>query len=462
MASALRLLKDNLPLSVCAVGAALIGYAFLSRKVDEAAQKKMRAHARLNSVDKLEISPGKITVGQGEYIVFHIMEEGEKRQVSKETFEKVYPILNYYTPMAIMARGSPSAKEECANRYRLTRNKVKEIDPTLEVVFVPRTLCDLIFIRKCVQEDLKHNSLCTYSVAGTHRINLEFFGNQEDYNSFLDKKKTKQAERKCLHLCYFQFATGSQHPDLKRIAYRLNRAMVKILSPGINGLRYDELAFYTEREIKFLQDFHTQSEEEMAKIRRGEKSLFSTGFSSDTLTYNIGCDRVPKSLAVASDSESQIIRNSLILDCSEMALKTLFIYRGSEFEKDSPYSAEDENRPYSLSYGSSLFAGCVYDQGATAFCYMRWTENAFVIPIPFDEIQDSPFFVPHPGWQQNYGDGEIFHARSKAWKGSDLTKIDGITWGHNHDVRDHLQSNLTKDQLVTQFYRYKKQAIHLK
>ena len=42
---------------------------------------------------KLDIPEGKINTGQGEYIVFH---NGEKREVDKQTYKKVYQIFNRY------------------------------------------------------------------------------------------------------------------------------------------------------------------------------------------------------------------------------------------------------------------------------------------------------------------------------------------------------------------------------
>ena len=61
-----------------------------------------------------------------------------------------------------MNNGSEGASEKCANRYELIKIKLKEIDETLEAVFVPRTLYELIFIRECIKEDLDHKNPCQF------------------------------------------------------------------------------------------------------------------------------------------------------------------------------------------------------------------------------------------------------------------------------------------------------------
>src|ERR1700691_3191088 len=101
-----------------------------------------------------------VTMGHGEYVVFYELPNGEKRELSRDAFEQVYKIFNQFSLAAIMKSGSGKEAEEYANRYERIKKNVKEIDPTLEVAFVPRTLYELIFIRECISEDLKHNDIC--------------------------------------------------------------------------------------------------------------------------------------------------------------------------------------------------------------------------------------------------------------------------------------------------------------
>ena len=81
--------------------------------------------------------------------------------------------------------------------------------------------------------------------------------------------------------------------------------------------------------------------------------------------------------------------------------------------------------------------------------------------IPFDQVDDSPFFVPQTHTlTQLYGYGEIFHARTKAWAGFPLEDIGGIK-GIIAYSRDHLASDLSKEALEAAFKSYKDRAIQL-
>ena len=171
-----------------------------------------------------------------------------------------------------------------------------------------------------------------------------------------------------------------------------------------------------------------------------------------------------KPMGICNQTDAQIIRDAVALDCCKIAQKSFFLYRGADFRKESISCWSDNDKPYSLSYGSSLFAGCLYDGGATAFHYMRNDQNAYAVPVPFDQLNDSPFYIPPTNIvAQLFGDGEIFHSRTKAWKDYDLQKIEGMNvMGTNEHQRDHLMSNLTKDELTNQFQRYKNEAIQVK
>jgi hypothetical protein len=190
-------------------------------------------------------------------------------------------------------------------------------------------------------------------------------------------------------------------------------------------------------------------------------------------TTNFGYESIRgsiKPMGIRNDQDAQIIQDALKLDCSKIAQNAFLLYRGSDFQKDSPYSWGNHDKPYSLSFGTSLFAGCLYDGGATAFHHMRDSvfhyrenQNGYVVAIPFSQLNTSPFYIPPTNTvAQLSGYGETFHARTKAWQGYDVENIGGINLGANLHVRDHLKSDLSKDTLIAQFEQYKKEAIHLK
>lgn len=448
------------------------------KKIDQLAQKNVSnlssqqssshsTESLINKVSNLAIPSDKVIMGQGEYIVFHKLPTGEKHPLSPETFELVYEVLLRYSPAVLVNENSEKAIGEFTNRYELIKSKLKEIDQTLECIFIPRTLYELIFIRKCIQEDLKHNGICLELFHRSETMPLlkeKFKCNFDEFEAYLDSEKLK---RKCWHLRGFVDMEGNEDAGVKSVAYRLNNLIFKAFNPSSEGFTHQEFAAFAEKEIEFLKDHHKNLE----KVK--EISSEVEGVSIDAFcnvhspTINFASELIrgeAKPMGIRDGTDAQIIREAIALECSQIAQHSLFLYRGANFKEDSTFCWSDPDKPYSLSYGSSLFAGCVHDGEATAFFYMRnQRNNAYAIPVSFDQLNDSPFFVPTThSVVQLFGKGEIFHARTKAWKDFDVKKIGGRIIGTNGHKRDHLKSNLSKEELNTQFKTCKNKAIQLK
>ena len=92
------------------------------------------------------------------------------------------------------------------------------------------------------------------------------------------------------------------------------------------------------------------------------------------------------------------------------------------------------------------------------------TEQGYAIQVPYNQLNSSPFYIPPTHTiAQLFGHGEFFHGRTKAWKDSDIQNMRGIdTLGENYqDRRDDLHSDLSREELVNQFKKYKEEAILL-
>ncbi len=184
-----------------------------------------------------------ITLGYGEYIAFHDPRNNESKILSRETFDQVYKIFN---------ENSLGVIEGQLNRYELIKEKVKKIDPTLEIVFIPRTLYELISIRKCILEDLKCGP-CSQLNPMEHKKSLEHYeGDEKKYELFLSNQEAKRRKRNCWHLSYFEDAGDNNHPGVKDVAYRLNQLIVKMMVPNGEGFTINKILLHTKLEIGFF------------------------------------------------------------------------------------------------------------------------------------------------------------------------------------------------------------------
>jgi hypothetical protein len=399
----------------------------------------------------------KVLTGFGEFIVFRVDKIGS--EITKETYEKVYEIFQMYSPQQILSNNSNGEEisKAYANRHKLISTKVKEIDNTLEIAFVPRTLYELIFLRKCIREDAKRDRVCpllTTTKGGLAKI------------------LTNYAERdKCWHLSYFKDSGDDRDANVKELAHRLNRIIVKTLSPQSEGFTLSEFHIALDKEIAFFQNYYKECQKITEEWKNDTRDywIISSVTHSPGPAVSFGYDLNDYSPnGIRDDKDAKIVKKVLDLDCSKIAQTCLFLYRGSDYEKDKIFSEKNSNIPYSISYGTSLFAGSVYDPGASVFCYARTEENTHAIPIPLASLKSPkmPFHVPATNAIcQLTGHGEHFHGRSKVWRDCDMKIILGI-WGLadiiSQSNRNYLKSDLSKEDLIKKFDVYKKKAIILK
>ena len=91
----------------------------------------------------------------------------------------------------------------------------------------------------------------------------------------------------------------------------------------------------------------------------------------------------------------------------------MVFYRGSNLRLDNIIKGE---KPYSLSFGRSLFSGMFRDIGASPFHYMRRADNdAYAVVVdPNDPNTKEFFYYKSLDFLDGlYGQGEMFHIRSK-------------------------------------------------
>jgi hypothetical protein len=415
-------------------------------------------------VNDLEINCGKITMGQGEYVVFRQSPTEKKEDLPREIYEQAYKVLIKYSPIALMKSRIPDAANKCLNRYELIKQEIKKIDSSLEIAFIPQTLYELFLIRKTIKEDLKHDSICpeldSLKTPLPARVSAKL--RQE-----IEEERCKiRAERKCWHLCHFTDYGNNEDPGIKEVAFRLNKSIVKAFNPESGGFTQKEFSSLLETQMKFFKKYYADCQDLHERRCKGEKVkiLESSNLPSTTTCFGSESSRGKiKPMGIRNEEDAQILKDALTLECSKLAITSCFFYRGSNLSKDSVLCSDNPDRAYSLSYGSGVFAGCIYDGGACAWHYMRDSENdAHAGSVPYEEINDHLLISPYKGpLAPIYGDGEIFHGRTGGWNGFDITTIGGMKGEANGHITKHLETHLSKDKFLAQFENFKNNVILL-
>ncbi|MCE5316437.1 MAG: DUF648 domain-containing protein [Parachlamydia sp.] len=393
-----------------------------------------------------------VQAGYGEYVVFRETAAG-KQLVEKEVYERVDAVFKHYTPHRNPAAGHLPGQE----RYTQIRNQVKAISPDLEVAFIPRTLLELIFLRQCVEEDLTKGQIC-------HML-----------SPHMRKPAALEAlkNRVCWHKCYIdeEHTAASQEERIKDVSFAFNNALVKKLPSKGRLLSFDSISLLLNDHLRFFRDLHESSRTAMSvKAHR----MANCNFPGPTTQLAVESSRGQiRSMGISNEEQERIVSNAVTLECSKVAETSLLVYRGGNLQEDLP---QQYGAPYSLSYGTGLFAGALFDGGATAFHFMRQTSKnnwlgksreAYAVPVPCDELKTSPVHIPGGSVvEQISAHGEWFHARSKCWKllrpEDGIGGINGLGKIAYHKLADTLKHPTDALQFCERFNAFNQRAISLK
>lgn len=406
--------------------------------------------APLNSLNSgLNIS-GTITSGQGEYLLFRKSSEGIPINVDQATYESAYQIFDHYSPGVIIQRHSDPAmiKQECSNRFSLIQSKIKELSPDLNVSFVPTTLLHMVILRKCIKEDVKAVTICPRLSPSAHQPRRK-----ERTNKILEGKK-------CWHLCCFPDAGDNHHPGVKELAYRFNKIMIKKIPAGQSGFTHENLQALMKEEITFFKKHFESGDQLLREISKNDENedrdCSYSSYPGPTANFASSKDyNVIKAMAISDKFSEDILMAALDLECSESAKNGFILLRGVKPRKDSVVHRTIPEKAHSLSLGTSMLAGGVFDGDATALYYMKRNKNGYAILIEFDQVKNSFVYIPHTNSiVQLFGVGEYFHARTKAEKGANLDNLSGVAKENStcwNISNAHLASNYTATELTALF-----------
>src|ERR1700733_5459832 len=180
-----------------------------------------------------------ITTGHGEYIVYH-QNNGQKTAPSRDTFNRAYAVLNQFN--------SPSIDK----RYKTVRKKIKAIDPSLEITFVPRTYYEMHFLKKCIKEDLNRRDFCE--------------------NERVKPNPHAPNRSDCWHLIHFSNEEDDNAEAVKCVAFNMNQNLVKkIIKYPLEScsFTFKTIAQLSDKKIKFFTDFFN-SFDLSARTQKGE------------------------------------------------------------------------------------------------------------------------------------------------------------------------------------------------
>lgn len=359
-----------------------------------------------------------ITDGYGEFVVSSI----NGKDVDQKTFEAANSIFMKY--------------RDVENRVNLINHEVRLIDPNLQVTFIPRTLYELFFMKNIIESDTEEAN-----------INKEAESAAENEHIYINKHVLGSTG-------YFEInqkklENSGLNEEISGLSFKVNNLIVSDLKYSgniVSHLTFSEISNEVDHKINyFLEKFN--------------------GGNNIPVSYKIKQALGKGGFLLKNPRELNIIRSMIALECSERSIHANVICRGAQdFLYDMTLSRNEKGEievlKDSTSFGTSLFAGLVYDTNAMTFEHMRLQKDSYAIVVSKSDAQ-SPFYIPRDhAISQFFGKGEAFHARSKAAKGDENRTGTGAGGGLNEGLaRQQMKSEFSREEIFERFDDYKRSAV---
>lgn len=443
----------------------------------------------------------RIVNGYGEFIVYPPDEKVSP--VTQEQYRLIYEILSRYSAGGFLSNcKSGKIREKYMLRHIAIERKVKKVRSDLNVAFIPRTLYELLLLRKSIRENIKINRICPKQKQSLRSINNELsqlasdieelendifkvdesyshIDDEEKRNRYIEEdrcslrkkikkiqlkidkisnKKKRVFEQPCWHHWRIEGVgdiVENNDEGVISIAFKLNHIFAKICSSLDLPFFKKNLDDLLDIQLKFFQDYFDEGQKEK------ESGALPPTFVKDIAapSFRFRYNRYTSPMAICGEGSRTVFRKIHDAECSEPARHSIFLCRGGSAINDSPKDRKKTDEAFSLSYGTGLLSGVMFDEGATPWQIMRNTGLGYFITIPIESVLSSGIYFPRSNAIcQFYGRGETFHARSMVPKSlGNAQKINGL--GMSIISTDHLITDLCLEEIDRNFRQLKKELL---
>jgi hypothetical protein len=356
-----------------------------------------------------------VTHGYGDYLFYRL--DGDRIYGDQKPSPLSLPEFQRLFDSKILPHGTLPSSSSALEKNDALKRDLQMIDPSIHATFIPRILLELTFLHRCIAEDESSRSICPRVDPEVHRI---LTAPERE----LDKERADQIResflkgKECWHTLCFKDEGDESSQEVIELAHRFNAFLVGSLQPDGKAFSFDKLRKFVRKECDFY-----------ATLNRREYFYYRYCHWQPGPSWNFAQDieagksygRINvTSLGIYSIGHREMIERSLVLECSTLAqVSSHILYRGASLERDKVgfefRSGEGKKSigSRSLSFGSGLFAGGIYDGTAAPFHYMRQPKNgAFAIALPSGSSE--AFHVPSSYFLTQISNrGEFFHPRTR-------------------------------------------------
>jgi hypothetical protein len=425
--------------------------------------KKIKVHYR-NLLPKLPIA-------HAEEIFYTQDTTGMPTALTEDEHRQVYPLLIKYTfPSNTHDVCKREHKRELTqaqirdmltNEHEFLQKQLAAINSKFKSFFVATTLVELFYYKNYLDTEQK--------LSGKESISpKEFWQKVENghINAIRDDVEDMSTGDEFLHaetLQEYINAHSDAHKHQTRLKYDPT-CKPSVIYPYMGKNKDGRFNKHREINDEFLKLIIQKYPSVIKKNKK--KHWYDFLWPNEPDSYTIEIDE-PTAQRIASDllcyapycneqnnDHHNIIKRAIKAEYDHHKTDYL-IYRGTNGSDSSIRSKRSKKKVFShsLSYGKSLFAGALFDSGATAFRYIKGCDKGYAVRINKENYYHnntvkSIFFIPPGRSIFIHMRGETFHPRSKILPNHRTTGIfwDGIKMKSQKKYKHLLTSDITSPE----------------
>ncbi len=198
-----------------------------------------------------EIVQGIIKNGYGEYLIYRITPEGEKKTITDKEYEEIF---NLIEDTRSLEGGWP------VDFHAYLRAKIQgQLGKEVEIAFIPRTLYEMIFLKECIEEEINRKQCCN-----VHETHIGLIVRKEISEEQKKQRIQKVLEEKFWQQSLFQdkdyinplLDSDYRNNHLIKVAAKLNQIALNLFKTHAackEGFTYEEICVVQNDTLAFLK-----------------------------------------------------------------------------------------------------------------------------------------------------------------------------------------------------------------
>ena len=382
----------------------------------------------------------------------YLLENADGTLIDQATYENIYTnvILRYHYPICMNITNVLTEIEKHAiltNEYEFVKTLIPE---NVKIYKIPRVIYDLLVIHQHndVLKPRNHKIICKFNcyMDNSHKDGEDNEDDEDDEDEIDDDEDDED-----------KIDDKDEAEPMEKIENKMYETKTKTTQNKYR-IKCNTYANYCKK----VNEYHNAQSECIFELNNYIISyLNKQNINYKTPSYVDYMPVLHDETIMEDYNHIKLLTQTLLIETTQTHKRDkIMLFRGSADQIEEAVDTTRPNYGYSVSYNTSLLNGLIHDREACTYHYMGYDNfrHTYILNKFWygdGGVEDNLFFIPplHPVLQI-YGDGEVWHARSKIFANSKIKRIEDFgekNYFPGFKLPDFLKSTYEKIQMFERF-----------